>query len=103
MSLIKLVNLANILFLGLCASALCFVSWNVAVRLLGAIRTSAYIYLIPVVTVATSVIVLHEPLTPAGCVGMGLTLLGLAVSEGRAGIFRRGREKCRETCTRHSY
>ena len=99
----KLVNLANILFLGLCASALCFVSWNVAVRLLGAIRTSAYIYLIPVVTVATSVIVLHEPLTPAGCVGMGLTLLGLAVSEGRAGIFRRGREKCRETYTRHSY
>lgn len=88
--LAKPVNLANILFLGLCASALCFVTWGVAVRLLGAIKTSAYIYLVPVVTVATSVIVLREPLTLVGCVGIALTLLGLVVSESKRAFRRRG-------------
>ncbi len=91
--LMKPINLANILFLGLCASALCFVTWCVAVRLLGAIKTSAYIYLVPVVTVATSVIVLHEPLTLVGCIGIALTLIGLVVSEGKIRISRRRREE----------
>ena len=76
--------LLNLLFLGLCASALCFVSWNFAVRMLGSVRTSLYIYLIPVVTVAGSALILHEPLTwTSGC-GMALTLLGLYISEGAA-------------------
>src|SRR5699024_2604346 len=43
--------LLNILFLGLGASALCFVTWNAAVKLLGAVKTSVYIYLVPVITV----------------------------------------------------
>ena len=81
--------LANILFLGCCASALCFVTWNVAVRLIGAVKSSASIYLIPVVTVTGAVFVLHETLTPAGCAGIALTLLGLAVSEGKWEKFRR--------------
>mgnify|MGYP000750826887 CR=1 FL=1 len=37
------VNLFNLLFLGVGASAMCFVTWNMAVKLLGAIKTSAYI------------------------------------------------------------
>ncbi len=35
------VNLFNLLFLGVGASAMCFVTWNMAVKLLGAIKTSA--------------------------------------------------------------
>lgn len=89
--LLKPINLANMLFLGLCASALCFVTWCVAVRLLGAIKTSVYIYLVPVVTVAVSIMVLHEPLTLVGCIGIALTLIGLVVSEGKFGILRLGR------------
>lgn len=38
------VHLANLLFLGLCASATCFVTWNRAVFLLGPVKTSVYIY-----------------------------------------------------------
>lgn len=76
-------NLSNILFLGLGASALCFVTWNTAVRLLGAVQTSVYIYLVPVVTVAVSVIVLKEPLTPFLIVGASLTIIGLWLSETR--------------------
>jgi len=71
----------NILFLGLGASALCFVSWNFAVKILGAVRTSVYIYLGPVITVATSVIVLRERITWMSALGTALTLAGLFLSE----------------------
>ena len=74
------VNLFNLLFLGVGASAMCFVTWNMAVKLLGAIKTSAYIYLAPVVTVITSVLVLDEQITTVIACGMLLTLTGLLLS-----------------------
>lgn len=73
--------LFNILYLGLGASALCFVTWNFAVRRLGAVKTSVYIYCVPVITVATSVIVLRERITPLAAGGVLLTLAGLVLSE----------------------
>lgn len=75
--------LLNILFLGLAASALCFATWNFAVRVLGAVKTSVYIYMIPVITVVTSALVLHEQITLLAGVGTALTLLGLLLSERR--------------------
>jgi drug/metabolite transporter (DMT)-like permease len=78
------VNLFNIVFLGMGASALCFATWNLAVRLLGAIKTSVYIYLIPVIAVVTSMIVLHERITWMLATGLALTLAGLFVSEKKA-------------------
>ncbi|WP_073078151.1 DMT family transporter [Sporobacter termitidis] len=77
------VNLFNILFLGLGASALCFVTWNSAVKVLGAVKTSGYIYLVPVITVVTSVIVLQEKITGAAVFGTLLTLTGLFISESK--------------------
>ena len=77
----------NILFLGLGASALCFVTWNFAVKALGAVKTSVYIYITPVITVAASAAVLHESITPLAILGTLLTLAGLFLSEGRR--FRR--------------
>lgn len=79
--LVSPVNIGNLLFLGLGASAMCFVTWNLAVKLIGAVKTSVYIYLTPVVTVAASVLILHEPLTPALVLGAALTLAGLWLSE----------------------
>ena len=75
------VHLLNLLFLGMGASALCFVTWNSAVKLLGAVKTSVYIYLVPVITVAASFLILHEPLTWATCAGTILTLGGLLLSQ----------------------
>ena len=69
------------LYLGFGASALCFVTWNWAVRILGAVKTTVYIYLVPVVTVVSSVIILHETITPLAIVGTALTLTGLIVSQ----------------------
>ena len=80
-SLIETRNLLNILFLGLGASALCFVSWNWSVSLLGAVKTSVYIYIVPVVTVIASALILHETITPIAMCGVALTLLGLYLSE----------------------
>ncbi len=79
--LVSYVNLFNILFLGLGASALCFVTWNSAVFILGAVKTSVYIYMVPVITVITSVIVLKEEITGITIFGIILTLVGLFLSE----------------------
>lgn len=75
--------LFNILYLGIGASALCFVTWNFAVNELGAVKTSVYLYMVPVITVVTSVMVLHEPLTFLAGMGTVLTLAGLFLSEKR--------------------
>lgn len=77
----------NMMFLGLGASALCFVTWNSAVRVLGAVKTSIYIYLVPVITMAASALILHEKITVMAAAGAAFTLLGLLFSEWK------GREK----------
>lgn len=75
------VNLCNLIYLSVGASALCFVTWNFAVNRLGAVKTSIYIYLIPVITVVTSVLILKEPVTWLSAVGTGFAVVGLFLSE----------------------
>jgi len=75
------VNLISILFLGLVASAFSFTIWNVAVNILGAVKTSIYIYIIPIVTVITSVLILGERITWMSALGIAFTLAGLVISE----------------------
>ncbi len=75
--------LLNILYLGLGASAICFVTWNKAIEILGAVKTSTYIYIVPVVTIITSFIVLKEKITIIALVGALLTLAGLFISENK--------------------
>lgn len=73
--------LPNLLFLGFVASALCFVMWNSAVYMIGVVKTSNYIYLIPLITIITAVIVLGERITNLEIIGAVLILLGLYISE----------------------
>lgn len=75
------VFLANFLFLGILASGICFVTWNCAVKILGPVKTSVYIYLQPVITIVVSFFVLSERLTFISVVGTVLTLAGLVLSE----------------------
>lgn len=75
--------LGNLIFLGLGASALCFVTWNTVVKVLGAVKTSIYIYLIPVITVVTSALILKEKVTVMSGIGTVLALIGLFLSEYR--------------------
>ena len=80
-------NLLNLLYLSVGACAVCFVTWNRAVEILGAIKTSVYIYLIPVITIITSIVVLHEKITWISAAGTVLTMTGVIISErmGNAG------------------
>lgn len=75
------INLFNLLFLGILASAVCFVTWNLAVKNIGPVKTSTYIYLTPVITTIASFLILKEQITPSTILGIVLTLLGLALSE----------------------
>jgi len=75
--------LFHFLYLGFGASALCFVTWNFAVKELGAVKTSVYIYMVPVITVLMSALILHEALTPLSGIGTLLTLAGLFLSESK--------------------
>lgn len=87
----------NLIYLGIGASALCFVTWNYAVKILGAVKTSVYIYIVPVITVVTSVIVLKETITWVSAIGTILTLIGLFLSESKLRFKKRGKEnECRK-------
>lgn len=90
--LIQPLVVGNLLFLGLGASALCFVTWNFAVTTIGAVKTSA-IYMSTVITVLTAAIVLAEPVTLISCFGVILTLSGLIISEN----VRASRKSIRKT------
>jgi drug/metabolite transporter (DMT)-like permease len=67
-------------FLGLLASAACFVAWNAACERLGTVRATVGIYMIPAVTVVFAWLLLGERLTGMGAVGAVLTLAGVVWS-----------------------
>lgn len=80
-NLLKPINLFNFLYLGLGASALCFVTWNTAAGLLGAIKTSVYIYVSPALTIVAAWLLLGDPILPMALLGAALTLAGLLISQ----------------------
>ena len=67
----------NLIFLGLVASLLCFVLWNITLKHLGSIVPTNYIYFNPLITLISSAIVLNEVITPIAAVGAVLILTGL--------------------------
>lgn len=83
----------HIVYLGLGASALCFVTWSLAVKALGAVKTSICIYMVPVITVVTSALILNEKITLMAGAGTGLTLAGLLLSEGKAVLRKENKSK----------
>lgn len=82
-------NLLNIGFLGILASAGCFVVWNLACDALGVVRCTVTLYLIPVITVVFAAAFLGERMTTASFVGSALILGGVALSERRGSRRRR--------------
>jgi drug/metabolite transporter (DMT)-like permease len=76
----SLLNWALLCFLGILASGMCFVAWNKACTILGTVKISSGLYLIPVVTIFFAAIFLKEKITLMGGIGSLLTILGLFVS-----------------------
>ncbi|MEN6392859.1 MAG: DMT family transporter [Anaerolineaceae bacterium] len=79
-------NLIYMLFLAVGASALCFITWNFALDVLGVVKTSIYIYLIPVISIILSAVFLHERITWMAIAGLILILAGLYYSERRVKV-----------------
>lgn len=75
--------LFNLMYLGLIASAICFVTWNYAIKILGATKSSVYIYLNPLITILFSVMFLSEHITTYMVIGTVLIVTGLLISEMR--------------------
>ena len=70
----------NLLFLSIVASFLCFLWWNVAVKKIGAISTSNYVYLNPITTMVASAMFLQEPMTLMAYTGSALILMGVSIA-----------------------
>ena len=79
----SLLNWANMAFLGVLASAACFVLWSRACRLLGVVRTTVGLYLTPLVGVVFAVLFLKERLTWLSVVGGMLILCGVCVANAK--------------------
>lgn len=71
----------NLLFLGIVASMLCYISWNACVRMIGASRASNYLYINPLVAVWASHLFLSEPITLTALLGAGLIIGGVYIVE----------------------
>lgn len=69
--------LFNLLFLGVLASLICFVVWNIVLKQLGTVRASNYIYLNPLFTLIGSAAFLGEQLTVIALIGAVLILGGV--------------------------
>ena len=68
---------ANLLFLAVLASLICFVAWNIVLKQLGAIQSSNYLYLNPLFTTIAASLILEEQLTVFAVAGVGLVLGGV--------------------------
>ncbi len=77
----KPLNILSLLFLGIIASGFCFAAWNKACKIVGTVKVSCGLYLIPIVTIIFAFFVLGEKITLAGALGAAITIAGLFVSE----------------------
>ncbi|MBQ3743838.1 MAG: DMT family transporter [Bacteroidales bacterium] len=67
----------NLLFLGLVASLLCFILWNLAMDKLGNVTTTNYVYLNPVFTLLSAMALLGERMTLIAGIGCAAILAGV--------------------------
>ncbi len=75
---------ANLLYLGFIASLACYFLWNISLKHLGTMKTTNYIYFIPLVTLITSFLVLDERITWVALMGAGCILGGIFWAERRS-------------------
>lgn len=67
----------NLLFLGVVASLVCFIIWNLVIDKLGNVTSTNYVYLNPVFTLLTAMILLGERMTLLSGIGCAAILAGV--------------------------
>ena len=68
---------SNLLFLGLVASLVCFILWNLVMDKLGNVTSTNYVYLNPVFTLLTAMVFLDERMTLLAGIGCAAILAGV--------------------------
>lgn len=68
---------SNLLFLGLIASLVCFIAWNLVMDKLGNVTSTNYVYLNPVFTLLTAMAFLGEKMTLLAAIGSAAILAGV--------------------------
>ena len=76
------INILLLLYLGIVACALSYITWNYAVAKIGSVQSNLYFYGSPVVTILFSICFPDERVTPKAVFGMVLTIIGVVISEG---------------------
>ncbi|HPJ02656.1 MAG TPA: DMT family transporter [Candidatus Limiplasma sp.] len=71
----------NVLFLGVVASAICYITWMMGMKRIGVVRSGTYIYLIPIVTMLGAVVLIQDTITLLQIGGALLTMAGLFLSQ----------------------
>ena len=72
----------NLLFLGLIASLVCFILWNLVMEKLGNVTSTNYVYLNPVFTLLTATALLGERMTLLAGIGCAAILAGVVWAGG---------------------
>lgn len=70
----------NLLFLGLVASLACFVAWNLVMAKLGNVTSTNYVYLNPVFTLISAMVILGERMTLVSGLGSAAILAGVILA-----------------------
>ncbi len=73
--------LLNFLFLVVFCSAVAYILWNEAMKILGPVMANNYIYFQPLVTMIVAAITLNERISFIGYVGCFLIIVGLIVAD----------------------
>jgi len=76
----RIMNWVNLVFLGVFASAACFVLWNMACKVLGTVRVSIWLHLTPVIGVVVAMVFLGEGVSWMEVCGGALILVGVAIA-----------------------
>ena len=83
-SLFQFFNLSillNLLFLGVVASTLCYLSWNWVIGKLGAVVATNWVYFNPITTILFAWWLLHEQITVWFILGSALILIGMYLAD----------------------
>ena len=78
----------NLLFLGIVASLICFIGWNLVMDKLGNVSSTNYVYLNPVFTLLTAMIFLGERMTLLAALGCAAILAGVIWASRASSINR---------------
>ena len=73
----------NLLFLGVVASMLCYLTWNWVIGKLGAVDATNWVYFNPITTIGFAWWLLHEQITVWFLLGSALILLGMYLADKR--------------------